>query len=279
MSVEVHISGGVPSFTIVGLPDASCREARDRVRAALLSSGLEWPLQRITVNLAPTGLRKGGSQLDLAMAVAVMVANGQLQAEQAAGLGFLGELGLDGAIRPVRGVVPLVDAVAAPTVVVSGRDVADATLVGRAEVRGVSHLAQLHQALSGEAPWPDPPPARPPRARPPEPDLADVRGQPFARLALELSAAGGHHLLMVGPPGAGKTMLARRLPGLLPDLQRDHALEVTRVHSAAGTLDGSLIVRPPFRAPHHGASPVSITGGGSAQMRPGELSLAHASVR
>jgi magnesium chelatase family protein len=278
VTVEVHISGGVPSFAIVGLPDTSCREARDRVRAALLSSQLEFPMQRITVNLAPTGLRKAGSQLDLAIAIAVLVANQQLPEEAIEGLSFLGELGLDGVVRDVRGMVPLVDAVEQSVAVVPADNVAEASLVGSAEVRGVRTLRELFDALKGVAPWPEPPPPRPAAPEPPPPELAEVRGQPFARLALELAAAGGHHLLMVGPPGAGKTMLARRLPGLLPDLDRPAALDATHIHSAAGVLDGSLVRRPPFRAPHHGASPVALTGGGSAQMRPGEISLAHHGV-
>lgn len=279
VTVEVHVSNGLPTFTIVGLPDTSCREARDRVRAALLSSGLPWPQSRVTVNLAPSGVRKAGSQLDLAIAIALLVAVGHLQPAQVEGMAFVGELGLDGSIRAVPGTVPLVHAVAATTVVTASRSVVEASLVETVKPLPAEHLGSLVAALTGEEPWPPspPPPESPPD--PLEPDLADVRGQPLARLALEVAAAGGHHMLMVGPPGAGKTMLAKRLPGLLPDLDPAEALEATMVHSAAGIpLATGMVRRPPFRAPHHGASTVSLTGGGSAAMRPGELSLAHRGV-
>lgn len=276
VSVEVHISNGVPSFTIVGLPDTSCREARDRVRAALLSSGSAWPLRRITVNLAPSGLRKVGAGLDLAIAIGMLVASDALRPEVVEGVAFVGELGLDGALRPIAGMVPLVDAIAAPVVVVPYASAAEARLVGRHDVRAVRTLAEVVAALSGSAPWPDSPPPPGTVGLAPEPDLADVRGQPVARLAVEVAAAGGHHLLLVGPPGSGKTMLARRLPGLLPDLEPAQALETTRIHSAAGVTlpPGGLLRRPPLRAPHHGASSPSMVGGGSAVMRPGEISLA-----
>jgi magnesium chelatase family protein len=274
--VEVHVSNGIPGFTVVGLPDAACRESRDRVRAALLSSSLPWPLRRVTVNLAPSGVRKHGAGLDLAIAVGLLAANGDVPADAAARCAFVGELGLDGSVRPVTGTVPLVDALDAPVVVVAAAAAAEASLVGRHEVRSVRTLAEVVGALCGETPWPDPPPPVPDRPEPPGLDLADVRGQRVARLALEVAAAGGHHLLLVGPPGAGKTMLAARLPGLLPDLDHAEALEVTRIHSAGGLAlpAGGLVRRPPYRAPHHGASCVALVGGGTSALRPGEISCA-----
>jgi magnesium chelatase family protein len=277
VAVEVHVSNGLPCFTVVGLPDASCREARDRVRAALLSSGLTWPQRRITVNLAPASVRKGSGGIDLPIAIGLLVAAGDLEARRVEGQAFVGELGLDGSIRRVPGILPIVDAVEASTVIVPADCVREAELIGRHVVRGVPSLAMLVAALRGAAPWPSPPPSPAPSAGEAiEPDLRDVRGQAMGRLALEVAAAGGHHLLLTGPPGAGKTMLARRLPGLLPDLDRDQALEVTRIHSAAGLAlpAGGLVTRPPLRAPHHGASAVSLIGGGTHGMRPGEISCA-----
>jgi magnesium chelatase family protein len=278
--VEVHVSTGIPSFTVVGLPDASCREARDRVRAAILSSGLRWPQQRMTVNLAPTGVRKSGAALDLPIAIALLAADGQLGSERVGGISFLGELGLDGSIRKVPGVLPLVDAVPDGLVVVPMSCAAEAALVRRSSVRCAPTLRTLVAVLRGEQGWPEVGASDGAEAEPPGPDLADVRGQALGRLALEVAAAGGHHLLLVGPPGAGKTMLAARLPGLLPPLDLKEALEVTRIHSAAGIPlpPGVLVRRPPMRAPHHSASPVSLIGGGSPLMRPGELSCAHHGV-
>lgn len=276
VSVEVHVAAGLPAFTVVGLPDTSCREAKDRVRAALGSSGVSWPQRRVTVNLAPSGVRKNGAGLDLAVAVGVLVAEGAIPADAVAGIGFIGELGLDGSVRRVPGMVPLVAALGGTSVVVPAGCGAEAGLVGRHQVREVRNLAELMAALRGDAPWP----ATAAEAVAPllhlEPDLADVRGHTVARLALEVAAAGGHHLLMVGPPGSGKTMLARRLPGVLPDLAPREALEATTVHSAAGLSlpPGGLVRRPPLRSPHHGASAVALVGGGTAYMRPGEISLA-----
>lgn len=280
VTVEVHVSAGLPGFKIVGLPDTSCREARDRVRAALLSSGSSWPQRRVTVNLAPSGVRKVGSATDVAIAIGLLVAAGELPPEPVARLGFIGELGLDGSIRAVPGTVSLVDALDADVAIVPTASRAEARVAARGEVRPVSTLQELLAALRGEAPWPDPTETPPPPAQAPAPDLADVRGQALARVALEIAAAGGHHLLMVGPPGAGKTMLARRLVGLLPRLDDDRAREVTRVWSAAGERlpPGGLVVQPPFRAPHHTASLVSLVGGGTSTMRPGEVSCAHCGV-
>jgi magnesium chelatase family protein len=280
VAVEVHVSNGLPCLTVVGLPDAACRESRDRIRAALMSSGIAWPLKRVTVNLAPSGVRKGGAGLDLPIAVGLLVAMGELPADAVQGCGFLGELGLDGSIRPVPGVLPMVGAMATRAAVVPPGCFAEASVLRRHRVRVAASLAELVAALKGEGPWPDPPRPGPPVPAPPQPDLGDVRGQAVGRTAVEIAAAGGHHLLLSGPPGAGKTMLARRLPGLLPPLEPDDALAATRIHSAAAAAlpPGGLVTRPPFRAPHHGASAVSLIGGGTAAMRPGEISLSHGGV-
>lgn len=278
VQVEAHVATGVPTFTLVGRPDAVCREARDRARAAFASAEMTWPLGRITVNLAPTSLQKVGSALDLAIAVAVLVASGQVPPEAVEGLAFLGELGLDGRVHGVAGMVPLAE-VCRPAVVVPATQVGEARVIEGLQVRGVVDLAHLVHCLKGEEPWPEPVAPPPPAPLPAPPDLADVRGQPAARKALEIAAAGGHHLLLFGPPGTGKTMLAERLPGLLPDLTPGQALEVTKVHSAAGVLGGrGLLTRPPFEAPHPTASTVSLVGGGTAALRPGSLSLAHHGV-
>ncbi len=280
ITVEVHVSGGLPTYTIVGLPDASCRESRDRVRAALLSSGLPWPQRRTTVNLAPTGMPKSGSGLDLPIAVGVLAASEELPREAAESFAYLGELGLDGSVRALPGVVSLVAGIESGRVVVPHANLTEARVAIGDRAIGVRTVREVVDALKGEAPWPSTPPADEVVVTDPGPDLTEVRGHALGRLALEIAAAGGHHLLLVGPPGAGKTMLARRLPGLLPPLEARQAFEVTRVHSAAGLKlpAGGLVRQPPFRAPHHGASTVSLVGGGSGSLRPGEISLAHGGV-
>jgi magnesium chelatase family protein len=276
VSVEVHVSQGLPGFTIVGLPDAAVREARDRVRAAVLSSGLSWPMRRVTVNLAPSGVRKGGAGLDLPIAVGLLVATGDLPPGCAEGRAFCGELGLNGALRHVPGMLALADAAQSNELVVPLCDVNEAALVCRSRVHGAASLAELVRVLRGQTGWTRPPAAAVVPSLDAAPDLADVRGQPLGRRALEVAAAGRHHMLMIGPPGAGKTMLAERLVGLLPTLEPEEALTVSRIHSAAGCAlpEGALIIRPPFRAPHHHATIVSLVGGGNWSLRPGEVSLA-----
>jgi len=281
VTVEVHVATGLPSFQIVGLPDEACRESRDRVRAAVLSSGLVWPASRVTVNLAPSSQRKGGSGLDLAIAMGLLAASQQVHPDSVDGLGFLGEVGLDGSLRGVAGVAPMVAALGSGVrPVVPSASAREAQGVAGDAVRVAGTLRQLVDALNAEAPWPEPPDNDLIDDIVPLPDLADVSGQAAARTALEVAAAGGHHLLLVGPPGSGKTMLAQRLPGLLPPLDAVVALEATMVHSAAGIRlpPGGLVRLPPFRAPHHSSSMVSLVGGGGTTLRPGEISLAHGGV-
>ncbi|UCN13416.1 YifB family Mg chelatase-like AAA ATPase [Cellulomonas iranensis] len=286
VDVESHLAPSLPAFTLVGLPDASLAEARDRVRAAVTSSGLAWPNRRITVNLSPATLPKTGSSFDLAVAIATLAGAGLVDAASVAGWVHLGELGLDGRLRPVRGVLPAVAAAVAagrPRVVVPRGNAAEAELVPGARVRAADSLAQVaahHGADVEVAEVEAVPDVLAALADRDEPDLVDVLGQQEARFGLEVAAAGHHHLLMVGPPGAGKTMLAARLPGLLPDLDEDDAVEVTAVHSVAGTFDPGrgLVRRPPYEDPHHTATPASIVGGGSGMPRPGAASRAHRGV-
>jgi len=288
IEVEAHLAASIPGFSLVGLPDAALAESRDRVRAAVTSSAIDWPQRKITVNLSPASLPKSGSGFDLAIAVAMLAGAGVLDVARVADIVHLGELGLDGRLRPVRGVLPAVAAAVAaghPRVVVPAANCAEAELVPGAVVLGAASLGEVAWRHGADIPRP---PAVVPAvtvaavasAASPQADLAEVLGQLQARAALEVAAAGGHHLLLVGPPGAGKTMLAARLPGLLPDLTESEAVEVTAVHSIAGMFDpgGGLIRRPPFEDPHHTATPAAVVGGGSGIPRPGAASRAHLGV-
>lgn len=289
VDVQVHVSTGLPCYTFVGLPDAAVREARDRVRAALLSSGLSWPQRRVTVNLAPSGVRKSGPGLDLPFALGLMTAAEELPAGVLEGVGVIGELGLDGSLRPVPGVLAMVDALrrsGAAAVLVPADNAAEAALVGGIRVLPARSLAEAREALKGEGDW-APVPASPAETADGAgagddergPDLAVVRGLAGARRSLEVAATGAHHLLMVGRPGAGKTLLARCLPSILPPLDAEEALEVTKIHSAAGqAIRGRLVRERPFRAPHHTASAAALVGGGSGRPRLGEVSLAHRGI-
>ena len=282
VEVEAHVELGVPGFTIVGLADRACQEAKHRVRSGIASAELEWPVRRITVNLAPAGLRKEGSGFDLPIALAVLGASRQVPEESLAEHAAVGELALDGRVRPVGGVLAAAEGARRAGVgrLLCAAESAAEVALAEIEPVPVRHLAEAAAYLRGEwQPVRYEPGQESLGAEPPCPDLADVRGQERARRALELAAAGGHNLLLAGPPGTGKTMLARRLPGLLPPLDPDQALEVTRIHSVAGMLsvERPLIRRPPFRAPHHSASMAAIVGGGRSA-RPGEVSLAHRGV-
>ncbi len=284
VEVEVHLSEGLPGVTLIGLPDTSLSEARDRVRSAVVNSGHKWPTQRVTVGLFPAALPKSGSGFDAAVAAAVLAASGDVPPESLAGRVLLGELALDGRMRPIPGVLAAVLAMAESglsRVVVPTANAREAALVPGVEVEPIETLRDLVRLLRGEdlLDMVPRPPAAPPDP-PPIPDLAEVAGQPTGRLAMELAAAGGHHVLMLGPPGAGKTMLAERLPGLLPPLSDEQALEVTAVHSIAGVLpqEAPLLRVPPFRSPHHSASLAALVGGGSRWLRPGAASLAHRGV-
>jgi magnesium chelatase family protein len=281
VDVEAHLQRGVPGFSIVGLADRACQEAKHRVRSGIASAELEWPLRRITVNLAPAGLRKEGSGFDLPIALSILAASGQVPRERLRGHAAVGELGLDGRLRPVGGVLAVAEAARRTgfeRLLCAAQSAPEVALAG-IEAVPIRHLAEAIAYVRGEA---EPEPHVSSNGHPPSPrylDLADVRGQERSRRALEIAAAGGHNLLLAGPPGTGKSMLARRLPGILPPLEPDEALEVTRIQSVAGVLDPEhpLVLRRPFRQPHYSASVAAMIGGGPG-IRPGEVTLAHRGV-
>lgn len=282
VTVEIHASAGLPAYTVVGLPDPVVRESRERVRAAILTSGGTWPQKRVTVNLAPSGMRKTGPGLDVPFALGIMLATEEIPPDALQGVGALGELALDGSLRPVPGVLAMVDALrhaGVSTVLVPDHCAPEAALVEGVRVLPCHSLTEAKSCLRGEQPWRSVAPAAAPEPAASEEgelDLGDVRGMPTARQALITAAAGGHHLLLVGPPGSGKTLLAHCLPSILPPLEGPEAIEVTKIHSAAGQLAGSGLLRTrPFRAPHHTASSAALVGGGSGRLRAGEVTLAH----
>lgn len=280
VAVDVHAQHGLPQLIIIGLPDQAVKEARERVRTAILNSQLELPTTKYVVNLAPADLRKEGGAFDLPIALGLLAASGQADPKAVASVAAVGELALDGSVRPVAGVLPIALAVRRrpQRLLVPADNAAEAAMVPGLDIVPVNTLAEAVQRLTGDAlPRPS---ARKPRARqsPDAPDFADVSGQAAIKRALEVAVAGGHHALFIGPPGAGKTMLAQRLPSILPAWPLDDAIEATAIHSIAGLLDGRpLLDARPFRAPHHTSSAIALIGGGPSP-KPGEISLAHHGV-
>lgn len=281
VAVEVYISGGLPAFDIVGLPDAAVKEARERVRAAIKNSGFKFPVSRLTVNLAPADKKKAGTVYDLPMLVGILSAAGDIKApgDKCA---FIGELSLTGELRPVAGALPMALAAERAGVehfFVPAENAREAAFADGLSVYPVKNVAQLAAHLSGETPLERAACPDLCAARLPMPDFADVKGQENVKRAFEIAAAGGHNILIVGPPGAGKSMMAKRLPGILPDMSREEMTETTEIHSVAGLTGGEqpIVCRRPFRAPHHTVSAAGLSGGGTTP-RPGEISLAHNGV-